>query len=484
MKNKMFRIESNIPKNINKTILVVILYLIFNYNLEAQDAIIEVREDEKTEIGEECQLVKKDIKNIISNFLIELQQVSTFIDRNIPEGELNKVTDRSQEAFTAKFAYSSRIYNDLLLYPVTVSPQDYAAFIANYYHEGLKSSEVFITDIYLKNIGYNKEAEKYEVFLKVKKLLYTAYDEDKKKVKAFKVGRLHELDMSIDIPENLDASKTEILSIIGPHIERKKSKPSWLGVGLQLDYCRPELTPLNITNGSSLKAIPGLGGGISAVYYKVLSRKKKSHALVLGGSAQVLGYSLDGNGAKVSFPETRLISNGIQGTHEFVWESKSNNSIKMVSGLAGISVVVSQTYRRSLGIGIYVQPYYLLNSNPKTTTIRLIQRADGIEWCNQSIEYNTQNKSFGIAGVFSPFYQKDINDSGTKFLRVNLDISYSFLNLVESYFDNPNPSQLEGTNNDIPKFVNPSKSNIFYSSFKPHYAGLRIEYLFKTNKKK
>ena len=87
-----------------------------NYSY-SQDNILEVREDENTKVSEECLLVKADVKNIVSSLLIQFQQVCTFIDRSLPEGETAKVTEKSQEAFVEMFEYSSKIYNDLLTYP-------------------------------------------------------------------------------------------------------------------------------------------------------------------------------------------------------------------------------------------------------------------------------------------------------------------------------------------------------------------------------
>jgi len=464
-----------------KYIFVFLFSLTLNYSY-SQDNILEVREDENTKVSEECLLVKADVKNIVSSLLIQFQQVCTFIDRSLPEGETAKVTEKSQEAFSEMFEYSSKIYNDLLTYPIHISPQDYAAFVALHFPEGLASNQVFITDVYLKKISYNKEAAKYEVALRIKKLLYTSYNEDKKKVKLIKEGRVHVLDMNINIPDDLMGGNAKLLSITGPIITRKKNKSSWVAMGATGMYHIPQLSVSEeLSPSSSLKLIGGAGGGLSMNYLKGLSRKK-NHFLVLGIGAHILSYKIEGNKSRVNFDDTRLVQAGISGGHVLEWNEESNNSLKRLSGLIGVSLGLMKKYRSTSGLGIYAQPYYLLNSNPKSIPLNLIQRAGNLEWCNSSVPLELSYNKIGYSILVSPFYEKDINDSGTRHFRINFDLSYAISSIVDQSKTNGRLIELESNINEsvIPSVID---QNIFFKSFKPHYVGIRIEYMLRSNKR-
>ncbi len=465
-----------------KYIFVFLFSLTLNYSY-SQDNILEVREDENTKVSEECLLVKADVKNIVSSLLIQFQQVCTFIDRSLPEGETAKVTEKSQEAFSEMFEYSSKIYNDLLTYPIHISPQDYAAFVALHFPEGLASNQVFITDVYLKNISYNKEAGKYEVALRIKKLLYTVYDEDKKKVKILKgEDGLHKLEVNINIPDDLMGQNAKFLSITGPIKTRKKNIASWIAIGATGMYHIPQLAVSeDLTPSSSLKLIGGAGGGLSMNYLKGLSRKK-NHFLVLGLGVHILSYKMKGDSSQVLYKDTRLVQAGIQGDHVLVWNKESNNSLKRVSGLIGVSLGLVKKYRSTSGLGIYAQPYYLLNSNPKSIQLNLIQRAGDLEWCNSAVPLELSYNKIGYSILVSPFYEKDINDSGTRHFRINFDLSYAISSIVNQSKTNGRLIEFESNTNAS---VTPSviDQNIFFKSFKPHYVGIRIEYMLRSNKR-
>lgn len=457
--------------------LILVLVQSQSNMLFAQSEILEIREDKASQIADDCQNVKRDIKELLSKFIIRFQQASTFIDLSLPPSSEMLVTPESQEKFTKLFAYSSRVYNDLMDYPVTVSPQDYAAFVARNYIKGIPIDQLFITDVYIKSINYNPEAQIYEIGLKINKLLYTSIISENNKEKKHKLGRLHSLDMQLNLPRSMDSKELLIVSITGPFIVKPKPLTKWLNLDAIAGLNRPSTSTNSwvLDNSTSKLSInPGISTGIGITYFNELFRSK-GHFLVLGAHSMMHQFNISSDSIDNSFSNQILQRSNIDGKNIVRYNNyKEGNSIS-IEALVGLSLSLKKNYRSNLGLGVYFKPIFVLNSGKVKGDVTILQQIGKEKpWCVDPIE-SLSIKSDVNSNVFyfvlSPFYEKEINSNGTNRFRVNLDINYALTSLFKKTSFNGDINTPLGNN------------SIIYSKFLPHYLGLRLEYMFKLNNK-
>ncbi|MEI2694418.1 MAG: hypothetical protein V9E90_05055 [Saprospiraceae bacterium] len=457
--------------------LILFLVQSFPNTLSAQSEILEIREDKNSQIAEDCQNVKRDIKDLMSKFIIRFQQASTFIDLSLPPSSEMLVTPESQEKFTKMFAYSSRVYNDLMDYPITVSPQDYAAFVARHYNKGIPIDQLYITDVYLKSINYNADAQIYEIALKINKLLYTSILTENIKEKKYKQGRLHTLDMQLNLPKTMDPKDLVIISITGPFIVKPKPLTKWFNLDAIVGLNKPSITT-NIwvldNSGSKLNVSHGLSAGIGFTYFNELFRNK-GHYLVVGVHGMMHQFNISSDSIDNSFSNQILQRSNIKGKNIVRYSNYSEGNNFTIEALVGLSLSLKKNYRSNLGLGVYFKPYFVLNASKAKGDITILQQiGEEKPWCVDpigSLSIGGDVNSNGFYFVLSPFYEKEVNSNGTNRFRVNLDINCA----LTSWFKN---TTFNGdTNSPL------GNNTIIYSKFLPHYLGLRFEYMFKMNNK-
>jgi len=470
-------------------IISLLFYATFIINGVGQTNLLEIREDEKTKISEDSENVKSEIKDLLTKFLIRFQQASTMIDLSLPSTDEQLISAESQSRFTSNFSYSSKIYNDLQLYPEVISPKDYAAFVATYYPKGISPSELTFTDVLLKDLRFNVEAQIYEISIRVSKVLNTAVDENKlnpkkSKIKTYKEGREHKLDMVINVSESLDYKTMSILSIIGERKERPAEKKRWLNLSITAGLNKPEIGIQAWANNSSslIKVSPGIsfGPGLS---YSLEILRRKGHYFVGGINSVYHTFNIKSDQIDCNFENQVLAASGIRGAHVLRIKDFSESSIFTLEGLFGLSFnFTPNSIINSYGLGLFIKPVYSVYSGKANGKLTMHQIVGNTEvWCteelNQIPERNFNPLNFFISA--SPFYEFDVDRRGYRRMRINLDINYSLTNWIKGQDGNLASSDFISGN----QIINPSLNNIslLFSSFKPHYLGFRLEYKFNLN---
>ena len=358
-----------------KTLLSLILFVVFTLQVKAQLTIYQEGSYVKAEITEEQ---KDEIMESTTKILNKYAELATFRDDN------NNFSEEAYAKFVGLFAGSAEVYNDLA--KKNGGNINYATY-ADRVFEYLQGTGVKyeLNNTYLDEISYDSSGF-YLITVSFEKIMFNGLDDENQVVNFPNSGRPVLLKMMVEVPE-YDLTQATILNILGEAAKIKTESASMVSADVNYHLGSVLKTASLIAPGfDATLPVTYSSYGVDLAYRKSLNQKK-SLFLLAGASLGFHGFKsnlADFEGAGTSLVNIKTGPNdipeaGTVSAKRSTFPSSDNDLEETLNVIdvqfpLGISLRIVEKYNWDIFVDVAVVPTYSLSSSGRYSGgIRYIQ---------------------------------------------------------------------------------------------------------------